>query len=104
MRRNIYIPFFVKYTVITIILILSVSNIKGNNNSSEENDTTTGNYQIEKPGTITFTTGSKIVGKVEKPQVMIFLIKEKPIYKEITIERSFKEELLRPLPFLPFTN
>lgn len=58
-------------------------------------------YKIEKPGTITFTVGVKIKGKVEKPQVMIFLPKEKPVYREHSLERSFASELAQPLDFSP---
>ena len=58
-------------------------------------------YRIDKPGTITFTVGVKIKGKVEKPQVMIFLPKEKPVYKEVTITHSFYEDIMEPLPLLP---
>ena len=58
-------------------------------------------YRIEQPGTITFTVGVKIKGKVEKPQVMIFLPKEKTVYREIKFERSFLEDLADPLPFTP---
>lgn len=58
-------------------------------------------YKIDKPGTITFTVGAKIKGKVDKPQVMIFLPKEKSDHQQITIDRSFKEELFEPLPFVP---
>jgi hypothetical protein len=58
-------------------------------------------YRIEKPGTITFTVGVKIKGKVEKPQVLIFLPKEKPVYKEITLTRSFFSDIMEPLPFDP---
>jgi hypothetical protein len=58
-------------------------------------------YRIEKPGTITFTVGVKIKGKVEKPQVVIFLPKEKPVYREVTIKHSFYEEIMEPLPLEP---
>jgi hypothetical protein len=58
-------------------------------------------YRIDKPGTITFTVGVKIKGKVEKPQVMIFLPKEKPVYKKATFSHSFTEEIMKPLPFDP---
>jgi len=58
-------------------------------------------YRIDQPGTITFTVGVKISGKVEKPQVMIFLPKEKSLYREESFDRSFKEELMQPLPFSP---
>jgi hypothetical protein len=55
-------------------------------------------YRIDKPGTITFTVGVKIKGKVEKPQVIIFLPRETPVYKEITITHSFAEDIMEPLP------
>lgn len=58
-------------------------------------------YKIEKPGTITFTVGVVIKGKVEKPQVVIFLPKEKSYHEEFSFVRSFKNDLLKPLPFIP---
>jgi len=58
-------------------------------------------YKIEKPGTITFTVGVVIKGKVEKPQVVIFLPKEKPEYEPFTFNKSFKEDILKPLPLRP---
>ena len=58
-------------------------------------------YRIDQPGTITFTVGVKISGKVEKPQVMIFLPKEKTQYRNEMVHRSFREELSQPLPFTP---
>jgi hypothetical protein len=58
-------------------------------------------YRIDKPGTITFTVGVKIKGKLEKPQVVIFLPKEKPIYSEVTITHSFYDALMEPLPLIP---
>jgi hypothetical protein len=57
-------------------------------------------YRIDQPGTITFTVGVKISGKVEKPQVIIFLPKEKTLYRNEKFDRSFKEELSEPLPFI----
>jgi hypothetical protein len=58
-------------------------------------------YRIDKPGTITFTVGVKIKGKVEKPQVMIFLPKEKPYYQKATFSYSFMDDIMKPLPFTP---
>jgi hypothetical protein len=58
-------------------------------------------YVIENPGTITFKVGAKIKGKVEKPQVLIFLPKEKPLQQPPTFERSFRADLLQQLPFDP---
>jgi len=61
-------------------------------------------YRIDQPGTITFTVGVKIKGKVEKPQVMIFLPKEKPVYRKITFERSFIDDIKKPLPYEPIVE
>lgn len=58
-------------------------------------------YLIEQPGTITFTVGVKITGKVEKPQVIIFLPKEKTLYLKPGLNRSFSEELAEPLSWTP---
>jgi hypothetical protein len=58
-------------------------------------------YRIEQPGTITFTVGMVIKGKIEKPQVMIFLPKEKTMYREQKFSHSFAEDLGEPLPFTP---
>jgi len=66
-----------------------------------EADTESGEYIMDKPGTIRFQHGIIIVGKVEKPQVMIFLPKEKSYYRNITFTRSFKEDIAEPIPFEP---
>ncbi len=58
-------------------------------------------YRIDRPGTITFTVGIKIKGKIEKPQVMIFLPKEKPVYNKTTFSMSFMDDIMTPLPFEP---
>lgn len=58
-------------------------------------------YRIDQPGTITFTVGMVIKGKVEKPQVMIFLPKEKAYYRELHMSHSFKDAIDEPLPFEP---
>lgn len=58
-------------------------------------------YRIEQPGTITFTVGVKIKGKVEKPQVVIFLPKERPQYREMSFIHSFRSDIMKPLPFVP---
>ena len=58
-------------------------------------------YRIDVPGTITFTVGVKIKGKVEKPQVVIFLPKEKSFYRDLSFSYSFEKEISKPLPFVP---
>jgi hypothetical protein len=58
-------------------------------------------YRIDKPGTITFTVGITVKGKVEKPQVIIFLPKEKPVYRTAPVSMSFLQDIMKPIPFVP---
>lgn len=58
-------------------------------------------FRIDQPGTITFTVGMVIKGKVEKPQVIIFLPKEKTFYRDLKFTHSFTDEIKDPLPFTP---
>ncbi len=94
-----------KRIVIQIIVNVFIMIMIANQNviAQDEIDKTNG-YRIDQPGTITFTVGVKIKGKVERPQVIIFIPKEKPIYREILIEHSFKEDILKPLPFIPIVE
>jgi hypothetical protein len=73
----------------------------GARKDSTENAAGGAAYRIDKPGTITFTVGVKIKGKVEKPQVMIFLPKERPYYSKATFAYSFMDDIMKPLPFTP---
>ncbi|HEX2958539.1 MAG TPA: hypothetical protein VHO70_17010 [Chitinispirillaceae bacterium] len=98
--------FFITILKVTIVVIIltgfQVTAVHSQDTSTSSGETGENQaYKIEKPGTITFTVGVKIKGKVEKPQVMIFLPKEKPIYTEHTLERSFASELAEPLDFSP---
>ena len=61
-------------------------------------------YRIDQPGTITFTVGMVIKGRIEKPQVMIFLPKEKTSFRELSFTHSFKNALSEPLPFSPLVE
>jgi hypothetical protein len=58
-------------------------------------------FRIDQPGTITFTVGMVIKGKIEKPQVIIFLPKEKTYYRDLKFTHSFADEIITPLPFSP---
>jgi hypothetical protein len=58
-------------------------------------------FRIDQPGTITFTVGMVIKGKIEKPQVIIFLPKEKTFYRDLKFTHSFAGEIGDPLPFTP---
>ena len=89
-----------RYTVLIIVvtvLLCGILHLGVAQEKSTEND----GYRIDQPGTITFTVGVKISGKVEKPQVMIFLPKEKTLFREEVLTRSFLKELSEPLPFSP---
>jgi hypothetical protein len=85
------------FTIFQSSIVYAQDNTSSTSGDPKDNQA----YKIEKPGTITFTVGVKIKGKVEKPQVMIFLPKEKPIYREHSLERSFASELAEPLDFSP---
>jgi hypothetical protein len=78
-------------------LLVFHSPVAGEDNAKNEDQ----GYRIDKPGTITFTVGVKIKGKVEKPQVVIFLPKEKPYYRETVITHSFINDIMEPLPLKP---
>lgn len=58
-------------------------------------------YVLRRPGEITFTTGAVIEGKVEKPQVMIILPKEKTQADSILFDQSFRAQMLKPLEIDP---
>jgi len=58
-------------------------------------------FRIDQPGTMTFTVGMVIKGKIEKPQVIIFLPKEKSYYRELKFTHSFADDIAEPLPFVP---
>jgi hypothetical protein len=74
---------------------------KVNPPGTQKDTVTQPGYRIDQPGTITFTVGMVIKGKVEKPQVMIFLPKEKSYFREQEFSHSFRDELSQPLPFSP---
>ena len=72
--------------------------------AAEQREEPTSGYIIETPGTITFQVGVTIKGRVEKPQVMIFLPKERPLYHPVEMSRSFVDALMQPLPFEPLLD
>lgn len=86
----------------TVIIAVLAGYALSSGNTTDSTGVNDG-YRIEQPGTITFTVGVKISGKVEKPQVMIFLPKEKTLYRKETLKKSYAEEILQSLPFVPLT-
>ncbi|OGS37574.1 MAG: hypothetical protein A2293_00195 [Elusimicrobia bacterium RIFOXYB2_FULL_49_7] len=60
------------------------------------------NYVIRKPGEITFTTGIVIEGRVEKPQVMLILTKERIRLDPVLFRRSFLKDITRSLQYKNF--
>jgi hypothetical protein len=59
-------------------------------------------FVIRKPGEITFTTGIVIEGRVEKPQVMLILTKERIKLQPVTFERSFVNRVTEPVYYNTF--
>lgn len=59
-------------------------------------------FVIKKPGEITFTTGIVIEGRVEKPQVMLVLSKEKIRIADEAFKNSFLSRITRPLQYNTF--
>ncbi|OGJ86846.1 MAG: hypothetical protein A2268_14335 [Candidatus Raymondbacteria bacterium RifOxyA12_full_50_37] len=59
-------------------------------------------FVIRKPGEITFTTGIVIEGRVEKPQVMLILTKERLKLQSIRFERSFVNRITEPVAYSTF--
>lgn len=94
----------------TVLLVLNLCSMASTAAATEHGTSDTPDnapqeqYHIEQPGTITFTVGVKIRGKVEKPQVIIFLPKEKTLYRDEQLNHSFTEDLADPLPFTPITE
>ncbi len=86
-----------------VLLILCFSAAQDAQRTSSDQEQQ-GGYRIDQPGTITFTVGVKIKGKVEKPQVMIFLPKEQSWHREINFDHSFKADILEPLHFTPINE
>lgn len=87
--------------IVTLLFCATFSEQKSKDSVATDDNSGVQGYRIDQPGTITFTVGVKIKGKVEKPQVMIFLPKEKTIYRDVEFSKSFKEDLMKPLPFTP---
>ena len=89
--------------LIIMVLTMAVMCIFADDSTAVDNNEKAPNtgYRIDVPGTITFTVGVKIKGKVEKPQVVIFLPKEKSYYRDLSFSYSFEKEISKPLPFVP---
>ncbi len=81
------IPFFI------MVNALYAQNPLNTEGQQEEID-----HAVEQLGTITFTVGVKIKGKIEKPQVVIFLPKGKAQLRTMEFTYSFREDINKPLP------
>jgi hypothetical protein len=84
-----------KYFICALLIVRCIASGEDNTKKDDQG------YHIDKPGTITFTVGVKIKGKVEKPQVVIFMPKEKPYYRDSAITYSFIANIMEPLPLKP---
>ena len=91
--------------VLSVLLVLScmANTIRAQKQSDVQSGSEKG-YTIEEPGTITFKVGLKIKGKVAKPQVVIFLPKEETIQRDMSFERSFTDNIMESLPFVPIMD
>jgi hypothetical protein len=98
MKAVISLPFF---RIVVPVILLCATVFSAGTTGTESKTSKDETYRIDQPGTITFTVGVKISGKVEKPQVMIFLPKEKTLYRDEVLKRSFADEIEQPLPFSP---
>lgn len=103
--KSLSLEGFARVRPLALLLILCLcplgSGLYGTQTRSDEVETNDAGFRIEEPGTITFTTGVRIVGKVEKPEVVIFLPKEKPYLRAHSFDHTFKQDLLTPLPLTP---
>ena len=75
-----------------IALCLSVLLLARSPASAQDDD-----FVIKKPGEITFTTGIVIEGRIEKPQVMLVLTKERVKIEPLDYEGSFIKSITEPL-------
>ncbi|MFP4162651.1 MAG: hypothetical protein ACLFQB_08510 [Chitinispirillaceae bacterium] len=90
---------FIWIVCVWILMAAGSSRAEEPVDSTEQKD-----YRIDDPGTITFTVGTKIKGKVDKPQVMIFLPKERSFYRDMVLTKSFSDEIMQPLPLIPLVD
>lgn len=86
-------------TLLKFLLLILIFIVTSYSAPEENNE-----YIIDQPGTITFTSGVKIKGKVEKPQVVIFMSKEKTASKSMDFNHSFKDDILEPIDFNPIID
>ncbi|MFH1761386.1 MAG: hypothetical protein ABIA63_09840 [bacterium] len=84
------------------ILIIAGFLLSGKMIAQENNIEDKGLYKMDKPGTITFKTGTEIVAKTEKPQVEIFIEKEKPKLLKVMEEPSLVNLIEKPLKINTF--
>ena len=96
-KRNQLRIFYFFFIIVLFSTKILFANTPNEINTSKE----AVEYRIDQPGTITFTVGLVIKGKVEKPQVVIFLPKEKTYYRDIEFDFSFDKDVSTPLPFIP---
>jgi len=69
---------------------------------SQEIEPKDDDFIIKKPGEITFTSGIVIEGRVEKPQVMLVLTKEKIKSDPSSYKQSFLKNITDPLRYNTF--
>jgi len=101
MRRMKTLLFFMIFLVLAMQAAFSQTTvrggIKGTSGAEKEDE-----FVIKKPGEITFTSGIVIEGRVEKPQVMLVLTKEKIKVEPVIFQQSFVKNITDPLRYNTF--
>ena len=97
MKGTHIMPYYKILFLVMICTSIALAQDSGQEVNSDEDI----KYEVEQLGTITFSVGVKIKGKLEKPQVVIFLPKGKSQFREMDFSYSFKKDIYKPLPFKP---
>jgi hypothetical protein len=77
-----------------ILLISTTMNVSAQSKPSPQNDD---DFVIKRPGEITFTSGIVIEGRVEKPQVLLIMTKEKTKLPELKLKASMLRFIEEPV-------
>lgn len=84
--------------VLVLIFLAQAQSADGGANDGRNED----DYVVKKPGEITFTTGIVIEGRVEKPQVILILTKEKVKMEPLHFDHSFVKNITEPVRYNTF--
>jgi len=85
-----------------VLIVFSQDMTPATRSSDSKSDKSEDEYVIRRPGEITFMTGIVIEGRVEKPQVMLVLTKEKIKLEPISFRNTFLKNITNPLRYNTF--